>query len=123
MATKKALAGDAEMAALFEKLCERENNHVKEVFSAKLKAVVNAAFKYQNEFKMVVYEVENFIKKSPVQNKIYGLYALDSICKKSRGQFSKEKDIYSNRFAIRLKDTIGFLEKISEKEKVYAITN
>jgi hypothetical protein len=117
MTTKKAWPGDAEMVALFEKLCDRENNHVKEFFSAKLKAVVNAAFKYQTEFKMVVYEVENFIKKAPAQNKIYGLYALDSICKKSRSQFTKEKDIFSNRFAIRLKDTIGFLEKISEKEK------
>ena len=109
------------MASLFEKLCDKENNHVKEIFNSKLKAVVNAAFKYQNEFKMVVYEIESFIKKAPLQNKIYGLYAIDSICRKSRSQYPKEKDIFSNRFAIRLKETIGFLDKISDKEKVVHI--
>jgi len=52
------------MQGLFEELCKRETTHAKEVFSAKLKALVNIAFKYQNEFKMVVYEVESFIKKT-----------------------------------------------------------
>lgn len=116
--TKRSWVGDAEIASLFEKLCEKETNQVKELFNSKLKAIVSAALKYQNEFKMVVYEIESFIKKAPVQNKIYGLYAMDSICRKSRSMFPKEKDLYSNRFALRLKETIGFLDKISSKEKV-----
>eukprot|EP00599_Poterioochromonas_sp_BG-1_P007202 CAMPEP_0173151564 /NCGR_PEP_ID=MMETSP1105-20130129/11657_1 /TAXON_ID=2985 /ORGANISM="Ochromonas sp., Strain BG-1" /LENGTH=194 /DNA_ID=CAMNT_0014066967 /DNA_START=74 /DNA_END=656 /DNA_ORIENTATION=- len=62
---------------------------------------------------MVVYEIERFIKKANNEDKIGGLYVLDMICRQS----GKEKDIFAKRFAVRLKETIGYLTKVSNQDK------
>lgn len=86
---------------------------------SKIKQLCSSCFKYQNEYKMVVFEVEKFIKKSSPEDRLAGLFGLDAICKASRSQFGKEKDIFSNRFALRLKDTLTHIDynKLSDKEK------
>jgi hypothetical protein len=89
--------------------------------SSKIKHIVSIAFKYQNEFKMVVYEIEKYIKKASGNDKIGGLFVIDFICQQSRNNFGKEKDLFSNRFSIRLKETINYLEKCGPKDKVFKL--
>ena len=85
----------------------------------KIESVVEVSFKFQNEFKMVVYEIEKFIKKSPNESKLPGLYVMDAVCKRSRlSNSAKERDIFINRFGLRLKETMSFLDKLSLKDKV-----
>lgn len=82
--------------------------------NSKVKSAVVVANKYVNEFKMVVYEIERFIKKANNEDKIGGLYVLDMLCRQS----GKEKDIFAKRFAVRLKETVGYLTKVSNQDKV-----
>ena len=51
--------------------------------SIRIENVVDIAFKYQNEFKMVVYEIEKFIKKSINENKLPGLFIIIIIIRSS----------------------------------------
>lgn len=51
------------------------------VVASKIKAVAECALQYQSEYKLVVYEVEKFIKKSEPEDRILGVFVLDSICR------------------------------------------
>ncbi len=82
--------------------------------ASKVKSIISVANKYANEFKMVVYEVERFIKKANNQDKIAGILVIDALCR----QANKEKDVFAKRFAIRLKETVGFLTKMTSQDKV-----
>ena len=86
---------------------------------SKIKQFCSICFKYQAEYKMVVFEIEKFIKKSKQDDRIAGLFGLDALCKASRSQFGKEKDIFSNRFSLRLKETLTYIDynKLNDKEK------
>ena len=79
---------------------------------------VATAFKLQKEFKLVVYAIEMFIKKSKVDDKLGGLFVLDALCRESRSRYGKDKDVFSNRFKLRIKETITFLDRVSVKDKV-----
>lgn len=104
-------AGEGELQAALKQL--EGQRPVQATF---VKAVVTTAMKYQNEFKMVVYEVERFIKKCDTDDKIAGIFVIDAICRQSKQ--SGGKDAFVSRFSQRLKDTISFLSRVSSKDKV-----
>ena len=59
--------------------------------NSKIKELCHLCLKYTAEYKMVVHEVERFIRKSSNQSeKVAGLYLIDAICKASRAQHGKE---------------------------------
>lgn len=62
---------------------------------------------------MVVYEIERFIKKANNDDKIGGVFVIDSLCR----QHSKEREIFAKRFSIRLRETMSFLQKTSSQDK------
>lgn len=95
------------------------NDLVGDCSISKIKHLCGVCFKHQAEYKMVVFEIEKFIKKSPQSDRLAGLFALDALCKASRSQFGKEKDFFSNRFALRLKDTLAQIDYniLPDKEK------
>lgn len=107
----KGWQGEAEMQSALDNLINSNNNE------KSIKHVVATAFKLQKEFKLVVYTIEMFIKKSKPDDKLGGLFVLDALCRDSRAKYGKEKDIFSNRFKLRLKETISFLEKVNSKDK------
>ena len=90
--------------------------------ASKIKAACTLCFKYQQEYKLVVYEIEKFIKRVDIGDKLTSLYLLDAICRNSRAQVNnnKDKDIFSNRFAIRLKETVASLQydSLSQADKL-----
>ena len=75
----KSWPGESELLSALEDLIginsrgsnewdEKNNEPIKG--SIRIENVINISFKYQNEFKMVVYEIEKFIKKTSNENKI-----------------------------------------------------
>jgi hypothetical protein len=62
---------------------------------------------------MVTYEVEKLIKKGRTEDRIAGVYVLDSLCR----QHTKEKELFAKRFAVRLKETLSFMKGTSHKDK------
>jgi len=109
----KAWVGEQELQKALQDLCGQTP-----VSSIKVKHVVATANKYFSDFKMVVYEIEKFIKKSNTEDKLGGIYVIDALCR----QHSKEKDTFVKRFSIRLKETFDHLRKLSSKDKVIIST-
>ncbi|RYG59338.1 hypothetical protein EON64_20330, partial [archaeon] len=101
-------AGEAELQGALQELCG-----IHPVPSNKIRQAVTVANKYSGEFKMVVYEIERFVKKAAVEDKVAGVFVMDSLCR----QHSKERETFAKRFAIRLKDTASFLLKLSAKDR------
>jgi hypothetical protein len=88
--------------------------------NSKIKELCHLCLKYTAEYKMVVHEVERFIRKSSNQSeKVAGLYLIDAICKASRAQHGKEKEVFAKRFSQRLLETIKFIpfDQVSNNEK------
>lgn len=108
--SNKHWAGEQELHKALQELAEYQSN----VPTSKIRSVVSIANKYVSDFKMVVYEIEKFIRKSDDHQKITGLFVIDSLCK----QHSKERELFSKRFALRLRDTFSHFSKFSEKDKV-----
>lgn len=104
------------------------------VSQSKLKVVVDLAFRFQKDYKMVVYEVsshhsmwlfnswsfqvEKHIRKAPPDEKLCGVYVMDSICKQARELLGKSNDLFTPRFAIRLKETLSPLNTLSREDQV-----
>eukprot|EP01031_Cornospumella_fuschlensis_P038145 gene38145-46351_t len=106
--SKPQWAGEAELQGALQELCG-----VYPVPSSKIRQAVTVANKYCAEFKMVVYEIERFVKKAAAEDKIAGVFVMDSLCR----QHSKERETFAKRFAVRLKDTTSFLLKVSAKDR------
>ena len=106
----KPWSGEQELQTVLQELCGHKSN----VPSSKIRQVVSIANKYVTDFKMVVYEIEKFIKKSANEDKMSGLFVLDSLCR----QHSKDRETFAKRFGIRLKETISYFYKVSNEEKV-----
>ncbi len=106
----KSWSGESDLLKALHELLD----HHSTVPTSKIRAIVSIANKHIADFKMVVYEIEKFIRKSDDHNKIAGLFVIDSLCK----QHSKERDIFSKRFALRLKDTFSYFSKLTTKDKV-----
>lgn len=104
----KPWSGETELQAALQDLCGQYP-----VPASKIRQAVTVANKYSTEFKMVVYEIERFIKHAQLEDKIAGVFVMDSLCR----QHSKERETFAKRFAVRLKDTASFLTKISGKDK------
>eukprot|EP00981_Chlorochromonas_danica_P009543 scaffold2727_cov161-Ochromonas_danica.AAC.6 len=104
----KSWSGEAELQTALRELCGSYP-----VAASKIRQAVTVANKYSQEFKMVVYEIERFIKKATTEDKIAGVFVIDSLCR----QHSKERETFAKRFALRLKDTFGFLAKIPSRDK------
>lgn len=88
--------------------------------NSKIKEMCHLCLKYALEYKMVVHEVERFIRKSNnLSEKVAGLYLIDAICKASRAQYGKEKEVFAKRFSQRLLETIKSVpfDKVSTNEK------
>ena len=110
--TSKPWAGEEELQKALQDLCGQSS-----VSSVKVKHVVSLANKFSNDFKMVVYEIEKFVKKANSDDKLGCIYVIDALCR----QHSKEKDIYAKRFSIRLKETFDYLRKLPSKDKVWQL--
>ena len=112
----KSFKGEAEVKEHLNELINGKSS------ASKIKAACTLCLKHQQEYKLVVYEIEKFIKKVDISDKITSLYLLDAICRNSRAQVNnnKEKDIFSNRFAIRLKETLANLlyDSLSQADKL-----
>lgn len=104
----KSWSGEAELQTALRELCGSYP-----VAASKIRQAVTVANKYSQEFKMVVYEIERFIKKAAMEDKIAGVFVIDSLCR----QHSKERETFAKRFALRLKETFGFLAKIPSRDK------
>lgn len=111
--SSRSWPGEQEMQSTLSLLCEQLPASI-----STIKKVVAAAFKYQNEYKMVVYEIEKFIKKSAAEYKLGGLFVMDAVCRQSKQASGRDKDQFCQRFALRLPETISFMEKSSVKDKV-----
>lgn len=87
------------------------------VTNAKLKSACSICMKYQNEYKMVVFEIEKYIKKASLKDKAGGIFLIDAVCKSSK---ALSKDTFTPRFALRIKDTIASIEfdNLSTSDKV-----
>jgi hypothetical protein len=105
----KPWAGEEELQTALQGLCGQYP-----VPNSKVKNVTVVANKYVSDFKMVVYEIEKFLKKANNEDKVGGIFVIDMLCRQS----GKEKDIFAKRFAVRLKETIGYLTKIPNPDKV-----
>lgn len=106
--SSKPWSGETELQAALQELCGQHP-----VPASKIRQAVTVANKYCAEFKMVVYEIEKFVKRVPVDDKIAGIFVMDSLCR----QHSKERETFAKRFAVRLKDTLGQLAKIGPKDR------
>ncbi len=97
-----------------------ELNNVRPPPSSKIKAVVHIAFKYPTEFKMVVFDIEKWIKKSNIDDRIAGIFVIDSVCRGCRSQHggNKDKDYYSSRFQTRISEIFSLMIGASEKDIV-----
>jgi hypothetical protein len=107
--SSKHWAGEEELQKLLQELC----GHTGGVPTSKVKQIVGVCNKYVQDFKMVVYEIEKFIKKSNPLDKLGGLFVLDSLSR----QHSKERETFAKRFAVRLKETFTYLQKLPNHEK------
>lgn len=107
--SSKVWAGEEELQKSLQELCGQGS-----VSTVKVKHVVTTANKYFSDFKMVVYEIEKFVKKANSEDKLAGIYVIDALCR----QHSKEKDVFAKRFSIRLKETFDYLRKLPSKDKV-----
>lgn len=107
--------GEAELAAALSEL----NNIIQPPAASKIKTIVSIALKNTNDFKMIVFDIEKWMKKSSINDRIAGIYIIDSIC---RGSISlgkdKTKDLYSNRFSTRLNEIFTLLNGSSENDMV-----
>lgn len=83
--------------------------------SALVKKATQSALKFQNEYKMVVFEIEKFIKRAASDDKISGIFVMDAICRATQG---KEKDTFCARFASRMKQICSNLQDIPPNDKV-----
>lgn len=111
MSSKISWKGENELAEAL-----RDLSQIHPPPTSKVKNVVSVAFKYSSEFKMVAYDIEKWMKKSGIDDKIAGLFVIDSICRGCRAQqaHNKEKDFYSNRFAMRIPDIFLLLNGLSD---------
>ena len=72
--------------------------------ASKMGAVADACMKYSKEYKLVVHELERFIRKAPsAQMKVLGLYALNATLEKSREKYGK-----SDTDKVRPQRLVGF---------------
>jgi hypothetical protein len=117
MSAGKAWAGEHEFG---NSLKELNNTHP--VPSSKVKAAVNVAMKYPNDFKMIVFDLEKWMKKSNLADRIAGIFVMDSICRGSRTQHrDKSKDLFSSRFLTRLNEIVSLLNGSSDHDIVSSI--
>ena len=72
----------------------------------------------KHDYKHVVQKIERFTRKMKVDQALVGLYAIDSICKRSQKVFGGSgKDIYSKRFAQNIESVLAALaSRISTKD-------
>lgn len=106
--SSKQWSGEVELLGLLQELCGHSS-----VPTSKVKQIVTVCNKHIAEFKMVVYEIEKFIKKSNSEDKLGGLFVIDSLCR----QHSKERETFAKRFSIRLRETLSYMAKIPPADK------
>jgi len=73
------------------------------------------ALKYHAEYKMVVFEVEGYIRRASAADRLGGLYVIDSICRHSKG---KDKENFCGRFSTRMQKICSSLQEIPATDKV-----
>ena len=103
-------AGEAELSAALVALSSGTASEPDLV-----KKAAQVSVKFQNEYKMVVFELEKFIKKSKAEDKLAGILVIDLICKIAQG---KDKDVFCARFGTRLKQIFACLHDLSPEDKV-----
>lgn len=109
MASGKQWVGEEELQNLLKEL----RGHSQGVPTSKIKQIVSFCNKHIQDFKMIVYEIEKYIRKAEHVDKLGGLFVLDSLSR----QHSKERDTFMKRFAIRLKETMSFMNKVPAQDK------
>ena len=87
--------------------------------ASKIKSIVSFAMKNSTEFKMIVYDIEKWMKKAENNDRISGVYIIDSLCRAYRSQCKdKSKDVFSNRFVTRLNEIFMLLSGLSKNDLV-----
>mmetsp|Transcript_2632 Transcript_2632/g.3947 ORF Transcript_2632/g.3947 Transcript_2632/m.3947 type:complete len:342 (-) Transcript_2632:61-1086(-) len=84
--------------------------------ASKVKYAASVALRCAAEYKMAVFAIEKFIRKTPPAFRIAGLYVIDSICRDSKGKYKKEKQLFISRFALKMKDTLRYLRRVPEED-------
>jgi len=105
----KSWSGEAELCGALQSLVGREP-----IPADLIKQAAQVAIKFQNEYKMVVYELEKFIKKGRAEDRLAGMLVIDSVCKATQG---KDKDVLCARFSSKMKQIFSFLDDISSSHK------
>lgn len=114
MSSGKGWSGEQEFTNALNDL-----NNAHPVPTSKVKVAVNVAMKYSNDFKMIVYDLEKWMKKSIISDRIAGIFVMDSICRGSRAQHrDKSKDLFSLRFLTRLTEILGLMNGASDHDIV-----
>ena len=103
--------GEAELVSILETLKGQGDPLPQEL----IKRVTTVAVKFQGEYKMVVFEVEKFIKRAVPSDKLSGMTVIEAICRTAQG---KEKDLFCARFGLRMKQICACLHDIPSSDKV-----
>lgn len=114
MSNKNSWNGEEDFARALSDLCGKGNN----LNASKIKQVVNIAFEHKHHYKLVVYDVEKWMRKIPVEERLQGIYVVDGICRHCRQLHVKEKDYYSLRFLHRINEIISLFGTSSESDIV-----
>ena len=83
--------------------------------ASQVKKATQVALKYQNEYKMVVFELEKYLKRSSADDKLAGIFVMDAIC---RSPQTREKDVFGPRFASRMKQICACLHDMPRADKL-----
>jgi CID domain/CCCH-type zinc finger len=83
--------------------------------TALVKKATQTALKFQAEYKMVVFEVEKYIKRASASDKLAGISIIDSLCRHTHG---KDKDVFCSRFATRMSQICACLNDLPPSDRI-----
>jgi len=67
--------------------------------SSKINSIADHALSLSKHYKQVVYTIERYIRKSSRDTRLFGLYVIDALIRKSRQHFGERKDPFASRLA------------------------
>lgn len=105
-------SGEGELATCLQEFHQLQGNRPS---ISKINTIVSIALKYITDYKMIVYDVEKWMKKAPIENRLCGIFVIDSICRSMSHKNISQKDIFPNRFVSRFNEIFTLLNGLSEK--------
>lgn len=83
--------------------------------ASSVKAAAQAALQLKNDFKQVVYDVEQFTWRSDAKKRIAGLFVMDAIVRQDE---KSKQPLFAARFAKRMDRTVAALREIPSQDAV-----